>query len=185
VIDLWLAAMIGGYAFGGFRSGFVRRLASLGFLGLSFVAASYLHKAVAGLLVAMLEVRAENAGLVAFIATFLVAYVALNILARPFLSRVAVSGMSRATDQALGLGLGLLEGALVASVAIVIITTYASDSIFGAATQLGLLPGLVEALEESTIARFLMTTTVPLVLTVLGPLLPPDIKSVIDLLPND
>jgi len=43
---------------------------------------------------------------------------------------------------------------------------------------------LAAAIEQSTIARFLMDTTVPFVLTVLGPLLPPDIKSVVDLLPG-
>src|SRR5262245_16616509 len=146
MIDLWLGGMIAGYAFGGFRTGFVRRLASLGFLALSFVAASYLHTLVAGLLVSVLDVKEDNAGFVAFVVTFLVAYVALNLVSRPFLSRIAVSGMSRATDQALGLGLGLLEGALIASVAIVIISTYAGDSLLGAATDLGLLPDLAEAL---------------------------------------
>ncbi len=34
------------------------------------------------------------------------------------------------------------------------------------------------------IARALMATTVPLVLTLLGPLLPPDIDSVITMLPG-
>ena len=183
MIDLWLGGMIAGYAFGGFRSGFIRRLASLGFLALSFVAASYLHTIVAGLLVSVAKVREDNAGLVAFVATFLVAYIALNLVARPFLSRIAVSGMSRVTDQALGLALGFAEGVLLASVAIVIITTYAGDSLIGTATQLGVVPDLAKALEGSTIARFLMETTVPLVLAILGPLLPPDIKSVVDLLP--
>jgi membrane protein required for colicin V production len=185
MIDLWLGGMIAGYVFGGFRTGFVRRLASLGFLALSFVAASYLHMVVAGVLVSVLKVREDNAGLFAFIVTFVVVYVALNLIARPFLARIGVSGMSRVTNQVLGAALGLAEGVLLASVAIVIITTYGGDSLVGAATQLGIVPDLAKALEGSAIARFLMDTTVPLVLTVLGPLLPPDIKSVVDLLPSD
>jgi uncharacterized membrane protein required for colicin V production len=182
MIDLWLGGMIAGFAFGGFRTGFVRRLASLGFLALSFVAASYLHTIVAGLLVSVAKVREDNAGLVAFVVTFAAAYIALNLIARPFLSRIAVTGMSRATDRALGLALGLGEGVLLASVAIVIITTYAADSLVGAATQLGIVPDLAKALEGSVVARFLTDTTVPLVLAILGPLLPPDIKAVADLL---
>jgi uncharacterized membrane protein required for colicin V production len=183
-VDLWLLGTIGGFAFGGFRTGFVRRLASLGFLALSFVAASYLHKVVAGLLVATVKVQEEYAGFVAFAITFGVAYVALNLVSRPFLSRIAVAGMSRLTDQVLGAGLGLLEGALLASVAIVIVTTYANDELLGTATTFGLLPDIAGALEGSAVARFLMATTVPLVLTILGPLLPPDIRSVIDLVPD-
>lgn len=184
VIDLWLLGLIAGFVFGGFRTGFVRRLASLGFLALSFVAASYLHEPVAGLLVSIAKVREANAGFVAFVATFLVIYVGLYLVSRPFLSRIAVSGMSRATDQALGAGLGLLEGALLSSVAIVIVTTYTAGGLIGAAADLGLLPDIAEALEGSAVARFLSATLVPLVLVVLGPLLPPDIESVIELLPG-
>ena len=182
MIDLWLLGMIGGFVFGGFRTGFVRRLASLGFLAASFVVAAYLHEPVAALLVGVAEVRAENAGFVAFVATFLVMYIGLYLVSRPFLNRIAVSGMSRLTDQVLGLGLGLVEGVLLASIAIVIILTYANDDLLGAASALGLLPDLREALESSTIARFLMDTTVPFVLAILGPLLPQDIESVAELL---
>ena len=185
MIDLWLAGLIGGYTFGGFRTGFVRRLASLGFLVLSFVVAAYLHEVVAGLLVSVADVREENAGFVAFIATFLVMYVGLYLVSRPFLNRVAVTGMSRITDQVLGLGLGLVEGLVLASVAIVIVTTYASDELIGGFTQIGVLPDIAEALEDSAIARFLMSTTVPFVLAVLGPLLPADIRSVVELLPTN
>ena len=185
MIDLWLAGLIGGYTFGGFRTGFVRRLASLGFLALSFVVAAYLHEVVAGVLVSVADVKEENAGFVAFIATFLVMYIGLYLFSRPFLNRIAVTGMSRLTDQVLGLGLGLLEGLLLASVGIVIVTTYASDELIGGFTDIGVLPDIAQALEDSAIARFLMSTTVPVVLAILGPLLPPDIRSVVDLLPTD
>ena len=182
--DLYLLGIIGGFVFGGFRSGFVRRLAGLGFLAAAFVAASYLHLVAKGLLEGLFpDMAEETAGLVAFVAVFGVVLIGLHLLSRPFLSRVAVSGLSRTTDRVLGAGLGLLEGALLASVGIVIVLTYADDALIGAATQLGLVPDLVEALEGSAIARLLMDTTVPFVLAVLGPLLPADIESVAELLP--
>jgi uncharacterized membrane protein required for colicin V production len=184
MIDLWLLGMIGGFVFGGFRTGFVRRLAGLGFLVAAFVAASYLHLIAKGLLQLLLPKMEEGtAGFIGFVAVFGVVLIGMHLVSRPFLSRVAVSGMSRMTDRVLGAGLGLLEGVLLASVGIVIVLTYADDTLLGAATQLGLIPDLREALEGSTIARVLMDTTVPLVLVVLGPLLPPDIDSVVDLLP--
>ncbi|HXH05814.1 MAG TPA: CvpA family protein [Vicinamibacterales bacterium] len=181
-IDLWLLGMIAGFVVGGFRTGFVRRLFSLGFLAVSFVVASYLHQVVAGPLASILGVREDNAGLIAFVATFGVMYVGLYLVSRPFLSRIAVTGMSRVTDQVLGTALGLVEGAVLASVAIVIILTYADDEMIGAAAALGLIPDLVQALEDSTIARFLMDTCVPFVLAILGPLLPKSIEDVGELL---
>jgi hypothetical protein len=44
---------------------------------------------------------------------------------------------------------------------------------------LGILTSVSEALGESTIGQFLAKTTVPLVLAILGPLLPEDIGSVV------
>jgi uncharacterized membrane protein required for colicin V production len=182
--DLYLLGIIGGFVAGGFRTGFVRRLAGLGFLAAAFVAASYLHLLAKGLLEGLFpDVEEGNAGLIAFVAVFGMVLIGLHLVSRPFLSRIAVSGLSRMTDRALGAGLGLLEGALLASVAIVIVLTYADDALIGAATQLGLLPDLVDALEGSAVARFLMDTTVPFVLAILGPLLPADIESVAELLP--
>ena len=185
-VDLYLLGIIGGFVVGGFRTGFVRRLAGLGFLVAAFLAASYLHYVAKGLLEAAFpRMEPENAGFVGFVAVFVAVLLALHLVSRPMLSRVAVTGLSRAADRGLGAALGLLEGALLASVGIVIVLTYADDVLFAGAAQLGLLPDLREALEGSTIARLLMDTTVPLVLAVLGPLLPPDIDSVVELLPAD
>jgi uncharacterized membrane protein required for colicin V production len=184
MVDLYLLGIIGGFVFGGFRTGFVRRLAGLGFLAAAFVAASYLHLAAKGLLEGLFpDMEEGNAGLIAFVAVFGVVLIGLHVVSRPFLSRVAVSGLSRTTDRVLGAGLGLVEGTLLASVGIVIVLTYANDALIGAAAQLGLIPDLVEALEGSATARLLMDTTVPFVLAVLGPLLPADIESVAELLP--
>jgi uncharacterized membrane protein required for colicin V production len=184
VVDLYLIGLIGGFAIGGLRTGFVRRLAGLGFLVAAFVVAAYVRVPAEALLKAFLPtVRPEYVGFVAFGVVFAVLLVGLNLASRPFLSRIAVQGLSRRADQGLGVGLGILEGALIASVGIVIVTTYADDALLGPAAGLGLLPDISAALEGSAIARFLMATTVPLVLTVLGPLLPPDIDAVVELLP--
>ena len=186
MVDLFLLSFFGGYVFGGWRTGFIRRLASLGFLAISFIAAAYLREPVAGVIEALFpDMRPEYPGFIAFGVTFAVLLVLLNIASKPVLSRVAVGGLSRRTDQALGAGLGLVEAALLASIGIVIVTTYANDELIGGFAAIGILPDISEALEGSTIAQFLMDTTVPLVLTVLGPLLPPDITSVIDLMPRD
>ena len=118
--------------------------------------------------------------MVGYSIAFAVLVAALNIVTGPVLSRVAVSGVSRRMDQVLGAILGGVEAVLLISAAIVILDTY-----FGTAGSLGKDPGLgflktlSEALDQSTIGQFLIKTTVPLVLTILGPLLPKDVSSVV------
>ena len=104
----------------------------------------------------------------------------LELLANNGVGRVAVSGLSKATDRALGAALGLVEAVLLISAAIVILDTYFGP---GAATTyegLGFLKQLSASLDASTIGQILRDTTVPFVVAVLGPLLP---KDVTDLLP--
>ena len=73
-----------------------------------------------------------------------------------------------------------IEAVLIISAAIVILDTY-----FGTAGALGKDPGLgflktvSQALDSSTIGQFLIHTTVPFVLAVLGPLLPKDVSSLV------
>jgi uncharacterized membrane protein required for colicin V production len=184
MVDLYLLGIIGGFVFGGWRTGFVRRLAGLGFLVAAFVAAAYLREPAAAIIEALFPtMRPEYPGFIGFGLVFGAILLGLHLASRPFLSRIAVTGLSRTADRGLGAGLGLLEGALLASVGIVIVTTYADDALLGAAAELGLLPDIAEALEGSFIARVLMTTTVPFVLAILGPLLPSDIDAVVELLP--
>ena len=86
--------------------------------------------------------------------------------------------MSRGLDQALGALFGGIEALLLISAAIVILDTYFGKT--GAlATEpgLGFLKTVSQQLDSSTIGQFLIHTTVPFVLAILGPLLPKDISS--------
>ncbi|MFL5646998.1 MAG: hypothetical protein ACJ776_01260, partial [Chloroflexota bacterium] len=86
----------------------------------------------------------------------------------------------RVTDRTAGAGVGGVEAVLIISAAIVILDTY-----FGAAGALAEVPGLgiltsmSEGLDASRIGQLLIETTVPLVVTILGPLLPTDITSML------
>ena len=120
---------------------------------------------------------AEMAG---YSITFSALLLAFNLFSRAILSRVAVQGVARRTDQLLGVVLGVAEGVLLLSVLIVILHTYAdSASELGAIADLGVLDTLRAAIESSTIGQLLENTTVPIVLLVLGPFLPTDIKSIV------
>jgi len=179
--DLLLAGFIAGYVRGGWSSGFVRRVFGLVFLAVSFVAGAYLRQPVGALLAGIFpDLPPAYADMVGYAVAFGVLVVALNIVSGPILGKIAVDGVSRSVNKGLGAAFGAIEAILIISVAIVILDTY-----FGTAGSLGKDPGLgflktlSQALGESTIGQVLIDTTVPLVLTVLGPLLPKDISSLI------
>jgi uncharacterized membrane protein required for colicin V production len=180
VADLLMLGFIAATVFGGFRSGFVRRLAGLAFLGISFVAGAYL-RAPAGALVHGFfpKIPEQYAEMVGYSVTFSVLLVVFNLFSSKILSRVATGGLSQATDRVLGLVFGGLEAILILSAAIVILHTYADSTALGGIADLGILHDLRTAVDESTIGKLLEDTTVPLVLLLLGPLLPTDIKSIV------
>ena len=179
--DVVLLLFIGGYVKGGWSTGFVRRLAGLGFMVLAFVLGAYLRQPVGNLIAGLIpQMPPEYAEMVGYSIAFTVILVGGNIATGPVLSRVAVNGVSRKLDQSLGAVFGGIEAVLIISAVIVILDTY-----FGTAGALGQQAGLdflkdiSQALDSSTIGQFLIHTTVPFVLAVLGPLLPKDISTLV------
>jgi uncharacterized membrane protein required for colicin V production len=177
MVDLLLLAFIGGYVRGGWTTGFVRRLAGLVFLVVAFLLGAYLREPLGALIQSVFpdipEGWTDTAG---YGAAFGIVYVGLNVIVGNILRQTAVGGMPRATDRVLGAGLGAVEGIVLASVAIVILHTYATPgSTIEALANVAILPNLVQSIDSSTIGRFLEATTVPIVLKLLGPFLPADI----------
>ena len=94
---------------------------------------------------------------------------AAHIVTGPFLSKVAVNGVSKEADRALGAVLGGVEAILILSIAIVILDTYfGPNGRLGGDPGLGIFKQLAVALDDSTTADILRQTTVPFVLAVLG-----------------
>jgi uncharacterized membrane protein required for colicin V production len=181
MVDLILLGVFAGFARAGWSSGFVRRLFGLVFIVAAFVLSAYLRPIVGGLIEGFFpKVPEQYAETVGYSITFSALLVGFNLFSRAILSRVAVQGIARRTDQVLGVALGLAEGVLLLSALIVILHTY-TDPVneLSAFADLGVLGTLREAIETSTIGQLLENTTVPLVLLVLGPFLPTDIKSIV------
>lgn len=167
--------------FGGFRSGFVRRVAGLIFLLISFVAGAYLRAPAGALVNAVLpKIPEAYADMIGYSVAFSALLVVFNLFSSKILSRVATGGLSQATDKVLGLIFGGIESILILSAAIVILHTYAdaSTGVAGIA-DVGFLHDIRVAVDESTIGKLLEDTTVPIVLLLLGPLLPKDISSIV------
>ena len=179
--DILLLGFIGGYIKGGWSTGFLRRLAGLGYMALSFVIGAYLRQPIGALISGIFpQMPPAYADMLGYSIAFTVLVAGANIITGPILSKVAVNGVSRKLDQALGAVLGGIEAVLIVSAVIVILDTYFGSA--GALVQdpgLGFLKTLSQALDSSTIGQALIHTTVPFVLAVLGPLLPKDISTLV------
>src|SRR5215213_9588664 len=182
MVDLILLGVLAGLARAGWSSGFVRRLFGLVFVIASFVLAAYLRPFAGALIEGFFpKVPDQYAQMVGYSIAFSALVIVFNVFSRAILSRVAVQGIARRTDQLLGVALGIAEGVLLVSALIVILHTYAvprSSDAFGIAS-LGILDTVTEAIETSTVVQLLENTTVPIVLLVLVPFLPTDIKSIV------
>jgi len=181
--DLIMLGMLAGLARAGWQSGFVRRLAGLIFIVVAFVASAQLRGPVGALILGFFPaIPKQYADAIGYSLAFSGLAIGLNLFSRVILSRVATAGMARRTDQLLGVVLGVAEGILLLSVAIVILHTYTDPANeLSAFADLPVLNTLRDAIDGSTIGKLLSDTTVPVVLIVLGPFLPTDIKSVVPL----
>jgi uncharacterized membrane protein required for colicin V production len=179
--DVLLLGFIAGFVRGGWSTGFLRRLVGLGYMAVSFVVGAYLREPLGALVIKVLpQVPSQYAEMVGYSVGFGALVAALNIVTGPVLKRTAVSGLSKEMDRALGAVLGGVEAVLIISAAIVILDTYTGTTgSLGSDAGLGFLKTISVALDHSTIGQFLIHTTVPFVLAVLGPLLPKDVSTLV------
>lgn len=179
-MDLVLVAFIGGLIAAGWRTGFLRRLIGLGFLAFSLVAGAYVRGPFGSAVAPFIKgVPPSYIDMVGYVIAFPALLVVLHVVTYRLTRNVAMTGWSRRTDQALGAAFGGLEAVLIISAAVVILDTY-----FGSKSGLPLvgpssIRQLSESLNASTTVHLLRTSTVPLVLAVLGPLLPKDVTNVV------
>jgi uncharacterized membrane protein required for colicin V production len=166
----------------GWSSGLIRRVLGLIFLAVSFVVGAYLRFPAGALVnVALPHIPTTYANMIGYSIASTAILLVLNLVSRPLMSRAPQHGLSRATDRTLGLVFGGIEAVLILSVAIVILHTYAAtvESLGSSFVDTGLLHDIRVSVDQSTIGQILEKTTVPLVLVVLGPLLPKDLTTIV------
>jgi hypothetical protein len=126
------------------------------------------------------DIPPDYASLIGYTFAFPVILAILHIVAYPFLKGRHMNGMTRELDKALGAIVGFIEAVLILSVIVVIFDTYfAAGVATGTKPGLSAIESLTAAFNESYTVHLLRATTVPIVLTVLGPLLPKDISTLI------
>lgn len=179
--DLVLIGLFAGFVRGGWSTGFVRRLFGLLFMAASFVLGAYFRSPIGAIVGGIFpEMPSQYAEMVGYSVAFTVLVTGFNLFSGTILSRMAVKGISKMTDKALGAVFGGIEAVLIASAAIVILHTYSAE--VATLTELagfGILKDVATGIDSSTIGKLLSTTTVPLILAILGPLLPMDVTTLV------
>jgi len=180
-MDVVLVGFIAASIFGGFRAGLIRSLLGLAFMVISFVAGAYLRYPVGALFSTFgTSVPADYSNLIGYAIVFPVVLAGLHIASSLFLRKVAVQGVTKELDAVLGAIFGGVESILIISAAIVIVDTYlGTSSSLRHTLGPGTLKTITDALNGSTTVHILRDTTVPVVLALLGPLLPKDISSLV------
>ncbi|HEY4753371.1 MAG TPA: CvpA family protein [Candidatus Limnocylindrales bacterium] len=187
-MDVVLVGFVAAFIFAGFRSGFIWRLLGIVYIVIAAVAGAYFRYAVGAIASQFFPtIPPDYANLVGFAIAFPAILVGLHILEAALLRKVVPQhGLSRRMDQALGAVFGGIEAIMILSVAVVVVDAY-----FGTKSQLaadvpkGVLTDFTRAFNGSETVKLLRGTTVPLILAVLGPVLPKDVSTLLpDGLPN-
>jgi len=180
-MDVVLLGFIAGFIYGGYRSGFLKRLFGIVFAVIAFLASAYLRYPVGAILQTFFkDITADYAELVAAIIVFPAVLAALHLASRSLIDRINVQGVTKELDAILGAVFGFIEAILILSVAVVLVDTYfGTSSTLPAVIQAGPFKSIVEAFNASQTVHILRQTTVPIVLTILGPFLPKDLSTVV------
>ena len=180
-MDVLLVGFIAGLVYGGLRTGLLRRLLGLAFMALAFVLGAYLREPIGGIVTSIFpNIPSDYAGLVGYTVAFPLILGAAHLIAHPFVKGKHLGSVSHRVDQVLGGIFGGVEAVLLISAVVVILDTY-----FGVNGTGGHTPGLTvftqfrALFDGSTTVHLLRDSTVPLVETVLGPLLPKDISTLL------
>jgi uncharacterized membrane protein required for colicin V production len=180
-VDIVLVGFVAALTFGGWRTGFIHRLAGLAFIGISFLAGAYLRGPIGAIIQGLFPTMpADYADLLGYAFVFPVVLAVIHIVAYPFLKDRKMRGMTAELNKALGAILGFVEAVLILSALVVIFDTYfAGLEQPGQTPGLSYIEGLVASFNSSYTVHLLRETTVPIVLAVLGPFLPKDISSMV------
>jgi uncharacterized membrane protein required for colicin V production len=181
-IDIALVGFVAGLIYAGFRTGFLRRLLGIVYIGIAAIAGAYFRYPVGLIAKAVFpDIPADYANLVGYAIAFPAVLVGLHIVEAVFLRHlIPQHGLSRELDQGLGALFGGIEAVLILTVLVVVVDTY-----FGTKSQLaadvppGLLKSFTEAFNASETVKLLRSTSVPVALAALSPVLPKDLTALL------
>ena len=111
-VDIAIAIGIGGFILSGLYEGFIRKIFGLIVLVIAFYIAIHSHQIISGWLQVHFEWSLTVSTILSFLAVFLLVLISGNILYRVFGRR---NELFRSWDRLAGAGFGLIEGAIIVS----------------------------------------------------------------------
>jgi uncharacterized membrane protein required for colicin V production len=180
-MDVVLVGFIAGFVYGGFRSGFIKRLIGIGFAIIAFGLGAWFRYPVGAIASTFFkDIPLDYANLVGYAIAFPAILAGLHLASRLVLGKLQVQGMTKEVDAGLGAVFGGIEAILILSAAVVVLDTYfGTGATPSGLTHAGMLKDLTASFNASTTVQLLRGSTVPIVLAVLGPILPTDVKTIL------
>ncbi len=182
MIDIVLGIGFVAAALAGWFQGFIRQLVGLALMVAGAAAAFYLRGPVGALVKPFMSKQSPEAvDMVAAAVTFLAVVIVGNIVAGFFYKRVPFLAHRNLLDEALGAAFSVGLRVVELSIVLIILDAFYRTTAILPASGFGLLDSINGLLKDSVIAGFLRDTTVPLILTLVGPLIPAAYRSLLDL----
>ena len=171
-----IMALLGAVLVGVFR-GALRQFIVLGALLVTFIVAAQVRPPIAGWLIAQEpDFSAQYAEMISFVLAFVVLFGVALVIIETGGRTIVLSGRPL-VDEVQGGFLMLGAGLLWVTALLAALGTYYAVTPEGVTAELELLRELNAALETSAIATALRDSLVPALQTLLGPLLPADVRA--------
>ncbi len=182
MIDVILGIGLVAAALAGWFQGFVRQLIGLGLLVAGAAAAFYVRAPAAAIVKPFMSRQSPEAvDMVAAAVTFLAVVIVGNIVAAFLYKRIPFLAHRNKLDEALGAAFSVGLRVVELSVFLIILDAFYRTSSILPISGFGVLDSVNGLLKDSVIANTLRDTTVPVLLSVVGPIIPAAYRSLLDL----
>jgi uncharacterized membrane protein required for colicin V production len=162
----------------GFMQGSIRRMLGIAALLFSFLVAANLRDPLGGFFAShWTHLPQTYSYMIAFGTIFLVLALGLALASQIFYKKTVLAGRYPALDPTLGATLGLVQGALLVGIGIVILDSYFGSGLGRQPNELPLLREIFTAMEGSATAGIFRSSLIPGVLAIVGVFVPTAITS--------
>jgi membrane protein required for colicin V production len=167
----------------GYVQGTIRRVLGIASMLFSFLLAGQLRQPLGSFFAQnWTQFPPEYSYLVAYLLVFVFATILFSIIIQSFYKHQALFGDARFADEILGGVLGVVQGALLIAILITILDSFFRlPNIATSPNELPFIRSVFEWYDPSVVASVYRDTLIPILLALLGPLVPDEIKTMFPL----
>jgi membrane protein required for colicin V production len=167
----------------GYVQGTIRRVLGIASMLFSFLLAGQLRQPLGSFFAQnWTQFPPEYSYLVAYLLVFVFATILFSIIIQSFYKHQALFGDARFADEILGGVLGVVQGALLIAILITILDSFFRlPNIATSPNELPFIRSVFEWYDPSVVASIYRDTLIPILLALLGPLVPDEIKTMFPL----